>query len=229
MGSIDASGASNRLVDSGAFGRSPVIPVLTVDDPQVAVAISRAVVAGGLTAVEVTLRTRRALVCIRAVAEEVADVVVGAGTILDPNQMDAAVAAGARFLVSPGATQPLIEAARTSGFAWLPGAGTVAEAMRLAEAGFRSQKFFPAEPSGGVAFLKALAPVLPDIRFCPTGGVDARLAPAYLELPNVFAVGGSWITPAAALARADYQLVTSLVRKAADLTISGKQPSRDAE
>ena len=221
MGSIGAT-AFRQESDPGAFGRSAVIPVVTVDDPDVAVRMARALVAGGLTAIEVTLRTPRAMDCIRAVAAEVTDMVVGAGTILSPTQMDEASAAGARFLVSPGATERLINAARSSGFAWLPGAGTAAEAMRLAEAGFVRQKFFPAEPSGGVPFLKGIAPVLPDIRFCPTGGVDTKNAAAYLSLPNVFAVGGSWVAPSAALAEGDYGAIESLAREAAALRSAGK-------
>jgi 2-dehydro-3-deoxyphosphogluconate aldolase/(4S)-4-hydroxy-2-oxoglutarate aldolase len=213
MGRVDEVSAAG----SGAFGRSPVIPVVTVDDPQRAVGLARAFAAGGLTAIEVTLRTPAALDCVRAIAAENTGLVVGAGTILDPRQMDEASAAGARFLVSPGATKRLIDAARASGFAWLPGAGTAAEAMHLAEAGFTHQKFFPAEPSGGVAFLKGVAPVLPGIRFCPTGGVDAKNASAYLALPNVFTVGGSWVAPAAALADGNYSLIESLAREAAKL------------
>jgi len=205
------------MSDASAFGRSPVIPVVTVDDPQAAVGLARALAAGGLTAIEVTLRTPAALDCIRAIAADNAGLVVGAGTILEPRQMDEARAAGARFLVSPGATNRLIDAARASGFAWLPGAGTVAEAMRLADAGFTHQKFFPAEPSGGVAFLKGVAPVLPGIRFCPTGGVDTGSASAYLALPNVFAVGGSWVAPAAALGKGDFGAIENLAREAAAL------------
>jgi 2-dehydro-3-deoxyphosphogluconate aldolase/(4S)-4-hydroxy-2-oxoglutarate aldolase len=200
-----------------AFGRSPVIPVVTIDDPRRAVGLARALVAGGLTAIEVTLRTPAALDCIRAVAGEVADLIVGAGTVLDARQAGEARKAGARFLVSPGATESLIEAVRGAGSPWLPGAGTVAEAMRLAEAGFVQQKFFPAEPSGGVVFLKAVAPVLPGIRFCPTGGVDAKNASAYLALPNVFAVGGSWVAPPAELAKGDFATVENLARDAARL------------
>ena len=216
MGSMSEAPASKPgSTFNGLFEDCPVIPVLTVDDPKVAVDLARAIAAGGLAAVEVTLRTSRALDCIRAVAAEVPDVLVGAGTILTPRQLDEAAATGARFLVSPGATEDLIRAVRSSGQMWLPGAATPSEAMRLAEAGFVHQKFFPAEPSGGVAFLKALAPVLPHVRFCPTGGIDAARAAAYLELDNVFAVGGSWVTPPAALASRDYGTVTRLAREAA--------------
>jgi 2-dehydro-3-deoxyphosphogluconate aldolase / (4S)-4-hydroxy-2-oxoglutarate aldolase len=215
MGSMsDVLASNSEAAFGGLFGGCPVIPVLTVDDPEVTVGLARALAAGGLSAVEVTLRTVRALDCIRAVVSEVPDVLVGAGTVLIPRQMEEAGAAGARFLVSPGATEELIRAARSSGQVWLPGAATPSEAMRLAEAGFVHQKFFPAEPSGGVAFLKALAPVLPHVRFCPTGGIDAARAAAYLALDNVFAVGGSWVTPPAALASRDYGAVTRLAREA---------------
>ena len=197
------------------FGGSPVIPVLTVDDPQIVVDLARALVAGGLVAIEVTLRTPKALDCIRAVAREVPEALVGAGTVLAPRHMDEATTAGARFLVSPGATDELVKAARSAGHLWLPGAATPSEAMRLADAGVVYQKFFPAEASGGVAFLKGLAPVLPHVRFCPTGGIDAARAPAYLGLANVFAVGGSWVTPAAALSARDYGAITRLAREAA--------------
>jgi 2-dehydro-3-deoxyphosphogluconate aldolase / (4S)-4-hydroxy-2-oxoglutarate aldolase len=224
MAGIDATAAADmagvNATTAGAtdaFGRSPVIPVVTIDDPRRAVGLARALVAGGLTAIEVTLRTPAALDCIRAVAGEVDGLVVGAGTVLDARQADEAREAGARFLVSPGATDRLIDAVRAAGCPWLPGAGTVAEAMRLAEAGFVQQKFFPAEPSGGAAFLKAVAPVLPGIRFCPTGGVDAKNAPAYLALSNVFAVGGSWIAPATALAAGDYAAIERLAREATAL------------
>jgi 2-dehydro-3-deoxyphosphogluconate aldolase/(4S)-4-hydroxy-2-oxoglutarate aldolase len=213
MGSMSDAGTSNDAGSGDVFGGYPVIPVLTVDDPRVAVGLAGALVAGGLASVEVTLRTPRALDCIRAIAADVPNAIVGAGTILTPGQMDEAAAAGARFLVSPGSSDELMRAARTSGRTWLPGAGTVSEAMRLAEAGFTQQKFFPAEPSGGVAFLKALAPVLPHVRFCPTGGIDAARAAAYLELDNVFAVGGSWLTPPA-LASRDYGTVARLAREA---------------
>jgi 2-dehydro-3-deoxyphosphogluconate aldolase/(4S)-4-hydroxy-2-oxoglutarate aldolase len=199
------------------FRDAKVIPVLTLDDPGGAVRLARALAMGGLLAIEVTLRTPNALASIRAIADEVPEAVVGAGTVLEPRQIEQARAAGARFLVSPGATDGLIEAARSRDEVWLPGAGTVSEAMRLAEAGFPYQKFFPAEPSGGVAFLKALAPVVPGIRFCPTGGVDAPRAAQYLELDNVFAVGGSWVAPAAALASGDYATITRLAKEATQI------------
>jgi 2-dehydro-3-deoxyphosphogluconate aldolase / (4S)-4-hydroxy-2-oxoglutarate aldolase len=180
---------------SKIFGGAKIIPVATFNDPEQAVRTARKLAAEGMPAVEVTLRTQRGLDCIRAIAAALPNVIVGAGTVLTPQQMDDAAKAGARFLVSPGSTRELIEAARSGGHAWLPGVATPSEAMRLRRAGFDHVKFFPAEPSGGVGFLKAIAPVLPDLKFCPTGGVDQSNADSYLALPNVFAVGGSWVVP----------------------------------
>jgi 2-dehydro-3-deoxyphosphogluconate aldolase/(4S)-4-hydroxy-2-oxoglutarate aldolase len=180
---------------SKIFGSTKIIPVATFDDPEQAVAISRKLAADGMPAVEVTLRTARGLDCIRAIASALPDVMVGAGTILTPQQMDDARKAGARFLVSPGSTRELVDAARSGQHAWLPGVATSSEAMRMRRAGFDHLKFFPAEPSGGIEFLKAIAPVLPDLKFCPTGGINRANAESYLALPNVFAVGGSWVIP----------------------------------
>jgi 2-dehydro-3-deoxyphosphogluconate aldolase/(4S)-4-hydroxy-2-oxoglutarate aldolase len=207
---------SSRSLEA-LIARRPVIPVLTLDDPAMSVALARALAAGGLDVLEVTLRTARALECIRAIAAEVPEVEVGAGTVLEPWQMEVAAEAGARFLVSPGATARLLDAAGTSPVSWLPGAASVSEAMRLGERGHGLVKFFPAEPLGGVAALKAIAPVLPGIRFCPTGGIDHRKAPAYLALANVVAVGGSWVAPAPAVAAGNWDEVTRLAAEAAAL------------
>jgi 2-dehydro-3-deoxyphosphogluconate aldolase / (4S)-4-hydroxy-2-oxoglutarate aldolase len=196
---------------------APVVPVLTIEDRSMAVPLARALVAGGLTALEVTLRTRAGPDCIRAIAAEVEGADVGAGTVLDRQQLDEAVACGARFLVSPGATPGLVAAAKDCPVPFLPGVATAGEAMTLADAGFTMLKFFPAEPAGGVAYLKALAAPLPAIRFCPTGGVGAKNAAAYLALPNVLCVGGSWVAPADAVAAGDWTTVTSLARAAANL------------
>ena len=180
---------------SKLVGGATIIPVLTLTDPDHAIRIARKLAADGMPAVEVTLRTSQALECIRAISKALPDVIVGAGTVLTPDQMDEARKAGARFLVSPGATRPLIDACRSGSHPWLPGAATPSEAMHLRDAGFDHLKFFPAEPAGGIAFLKAIAPVLADVRFCPTGGIDQSNAASYLALPNVFAVGGSWVVP----------------------------------
>jgi 2-dehydro-3-deoxyphosphogluconate aldolase/(4S)-4-hydroxy-2-oxoglutarate aldolase len=174
-------------------------------------------VAGGLTALEVTLRTAAGLDCIRAIAGEVEAANVGAGTVLDAGQYEAAEKAGARFVVSPGATDGLVAAALSSPLPFLPGVATAGEAMALAERGYRYLKFFPAEPAGGVAYLKSLAAPLPALRFCPTGGIGAKNAANYLALANVICVGGSWVAPAEALAGGDWTRVTALAREAARL------------
>jgi len=200
----------------------PVIPVVTITDPRQSVPLARALVAGGVCAIEVTLRTPCALEAIRIIAAAVPDAVVGAGTVVEPQQIEAAMKAGARFLVSPGATERLIAAARQSAAPLLPGAATASEAMRLLEAGIAFQKFFPAASSGGVPALAALAGPLPQIRFCPTGGISAQDAPAYLKLKNVLCVGGSWLTPADALAAGDWNRVRLLALATADLQVAAR-------
>ena len=199
------------------LGAAPVVPVLTIEDPRKAVPLARALVAGGLTALEVTLRTPAGLDCIRAIANEVEGADVGAGTVLNRRQLDDAVSCGARFLVSPGATPDLVAAATDCPVPYLPGVATAGEAMALAEAGFTSLKFFPAGPAGGIAYLKALASPLPAIRFCPTGGVGPDNAAAYLALSNVVCVGGSWVAPSDALASGDWSRITALAKEAAAL------------
>jgi 2-dehydro-3-deoxyphosphogluconate aldolase/(4S)-4-hydroxy-2-oxoglutarate aldolase len=189
---------------------APVIPVLTVEGADDAVPLATALVAGGLPLLEVTLRTEGALKAITAMAKQVPGAIVGAGTIRTADQAKAAVDAGATFLVSPGATPQVIAAVQKLGVPFLPGCATASEAMRLAEEGFRFLKFFPAEAAGGVNYLKSLAAPLADLRFCPTGGIDAEKAKAYLALPNVVCVGGSWITPAVALKAGDWATVTRL-------------------
>jgi len=199
---------------------APVVPVLTIEDRAAAVPLARALVAGGLTALEVTLRTKAGPDCIRAIAAEVEGADVGAGTVLDRRQLDEAVSCGARFLVSPGATSGLIAAAQNCPVPFLPGVATAGEAMTLAEVGFTMLKFFPAEPAGGIAYLKALASPLPELAFCPTGGVGPANAADYLALKNVICVGGSWVAPADALASGDWGRVTSLAQEAAALQSS---------
>jgi 2-dehydro-3-deoxyphosphogluconate aldolase/(4S)-4-hydroxy-2-oxoglutarate aldolase len=196
---------------------APVVPVLTVEDRKAAVPLARALVAGGLKAIEITLRTPAALEAIRAVAAEVEGASVGAGTVLTREQLQEAARASARFAVSPGATSALVQAAEEVGIPFLPGACTATEAMTLFEYGYGIQKFFPAEPAGGIAYLKALASPLPEIRFCPTGGVGAAKAGAYLALANVIAVGGSWLAPAEAVAAGDWARIEALAREAAAL------------
>jgi 2-dehydro-3-deoxyphosphogluconate aldolase/(4S)-4-hydroxy-2-oxoglutarate aldolase len=201
---------------AGICALAPVIPVLVIEDTGQAEGLARALVAGGLPVLEVTLRTPAALDAIRAMAA-VPGAVVGAGTLLAPEDVRAARAAGASFGVSPGATDRLLEACAAADLPLLPGAATASEVMALLETGYRVQKFFPAEAAGGAAALAALGAPLPQVAFCPTGGITAALAPAYLKLPNVACVGGSWVAPKAAVAAGDWARVTALAAEAAAL------------
>ena len=200
---------------------APVVPVVVIEDASDAVPLARALVAGGLPAIEVTLRTPAALDAVRAIAADVPDAVVGAGTVVTPEQVTASVAAGARFLVSPGWTDVLLEAMRASGVPFLPGVSTASEVVALLERGVREMKFFPAQAAGGTAYLKSLAGPLPQARFCPTGGIGAANAPEYLSLPNVGCVGGTWMLPADAIAARDWARVEELARAAAELRDAG--------
>jgi len=196
---------------------APVIPVLTVERTADAVPLAKALVKGGLPVLEITLRTPVALEALRAMAAEVPEAILGAGTVLNAEQLDQARRAGARFLVSPGCTRALAEAAKSSGMPFLPGVQTVSEAMALADLGFRLMKFFPADQAGGLGWLKAVAAPLAGLRFCPTGGIDADTAPSYLALPNVACIGGSWVAPRDAVAAGDWQKVERLAAAAAGL------------
>lgn len=197
--------------------RAPVIPVLTIEKIETAVLLARALVRGGLPVLEITLRTGVALEAIRAVAAEVPEAIVGAGTVLEPAQLDRVQRAGCRFAVSPGCTEALARAARSSGMAFLPGVQTVSEAMTLRELGFGVLKFFPADAAGGLTWIKAVGAPLAGARFCPTGGITAETAPAYLALANVACVGGSWVAPRVAVATGDWQSVERLAAAAAAL------------
>jgi 2-dehydro-3-deoxyphosphogluconate aldolase/(4S)-4-hydroxy-2-oxoglutarate aldolase len=200
---------------------TPVVPVLAIDSVGTALPLARALVAGGLPVLEITLRTPAALEIIRAIAGEIEAAVVGAGTVLTPEQYRDAVRVGARFVVSPGATPALLDVAEASSVPFLPGAGTSSEVMRLLERGYGCLKFFPAEPSG-VAYLQALVAPLPGALFCPTGGIDAARAPAYLALPNVVCIGGSWVAPRDAVAAGDWAAITRLALAAAALRSAPK-------
>ncbi|EJL48396.1 MULTISPECIES: 2-dehydro-3-deoxy-phosphogluconate aldolase [unclassified Rhizobium] len=195
----------------------PVVPVLIVDDVKSAVLLARALVAGGLKAIEITMRTSAALDAVRAVADEVEGAEVGAGTILNAAHWDAAVAAGSKFIVSPGATQELLDAASASSVPLLPGAATASEVMALREEGYQVLKFFPAEQAGGAAYLKALSSPLAGTVFCPTGGISLKNAMDYLSLPNVICVGGSWVAPKELIAAGDWAGITKLASEAAAL------------
>ncbi|AZQ34374.1 bifunctional 4-hydroxy-2-oxoglutarate aldolase/2-dehydro-3-deoxy-phosphogluconate aldolase [Streptomyces cyaneochromogenes] len=202
---------------------APVVPVVVIEDVADAVPLARALVTGGLPAIEVTLRTPAALEAIREIAAEVPEAVVGAGTVITPDQANASVAAGARFLVSPGWTDVLLDAMRACGVPFLPGVSTTSEVVALLERGVREMKFFPAEAAGGTAYLKSLNGPLPQARFCPTGGIGPATAPDYLALPNVACVGGSWMLPADAVAARDWGRIEALAREAAGLKGSRAQ------
>ncbi|GAA3819848.1 MULTISPECIES: bifunctional 4-hydroxy-2-oxoglutarate aldolase/2-dehydro-3-deoxy-phosphogluconate aldolase [Amycolatopsis] len=196
---------------------SPVLPVVVVDDAADAVPLAKALVAGGIRAIELTLRTPAGLAAIERVAAEVPEIVVGAGTVVTPEQARQAADAGSAFLVTPGCTDRLLEAVSGTGLPFLPGVSTVSEAMRVAEHGITALKFFPAEASGGVAYLKALGGPLPQLRFCPTGGVTVQNAPSYFALSTVGCVGGTWLTPKDAVRAGDFGRIEQLAREAAAL------------
>jgi 2-dehydro-3-deoxyphosphogluconate aldolase/(4S)-4-hydroxy-2-oxoglutarate aldolase len=205
----------------------PVIPVLVIDSAATAVPLARALVAGGLHVLEVTLRTEAALAAVSDIARQVPGCVIGVGSVIDTRQFARARDAGARFAVSPGATPALIEAAWQGILPWLPGAGTVSEILQLADAGFTFQKFFPAAFLGGVGALRAIHGPVPHVRFCPTGGIDLPRASDYLALENVQCVGGSWVAPRKLVDAGDWAGIEALAREARALrsTTAPKQAS----
>jgi len=194
---------------------APVIPVVVVHDAGDAVPIAKALVDGGLPIIELTLRTPAALAAIERIANEVPEIIVGAGTIVETGQPKHALAAGAQFLVSPGSTPTLRAAMRDTGLPHLPGVATVSEVLALLEDGYTDMKFFPAEAAGGAAYLRAIHSPVPAARFCPTGGITPTNAAEYLKLPNVGCVGGSWLTPADAVEHRNWAHISDLARKAA--------------
>jgi 2-dehydro-3-deoxyphosphogluconate aldolase / (4S)-4-hydroxy-2-oxoglutarate aldolase len=196
---------------------SPVLPVVTIDDAGRGPDLARALAAGGLRAVEITLRTPAALDAIARIAAAVPEMLVAAGTVLTPADLRAAAASGAALAISPGATPALLEAARDDGIPYLPGIATASELMIALEAGYACCKFFPATAAGGVATLDALAGPFPAARFCPTGGISTANAAEFLARPNVVCVGGSWIAPRAAIARGDWAAIERAAREAAGL------------
>jgi 2-dehydro-3-deoxyphosphogluconate aldolase/(4S)-4-hydroxy-2-oxoglutarate aldolase len=202
---------------AGIVALAPVIPVLTIERAADALPLARALVKGGLRVLEITLRTSAAFDALAAIVDQVPEAIAGVGTVLTVQQFEQAQRAGARFAVSPGCTPALAAAAGSAGLPYLPGVQTVSEAMALAEQGFNLLKLFPADAAGGITWLRAVAAPLPDIRFCPTGGVAADAAPAYLALANVACVGGSWVTPKEAVAGHNRALVERLAFMAAAL------------
>ncbi len=196
---------------------APVLPVVVIDDPDDAVPLARALVAGGLRLIELVLRTPAALEAINNIAQHVPEAVIGAGTVTTSAQADAAQAAGARFLVAPGQTPRLLDALQASGLPFLAGTATASDLVALRERGITTAKFFPAELNGGTAAIKQLGAVFPELRFCPTGGIGLHNAGEYLALPNVACVGGSWVTPPAAVTAQDWTAVEDFARTAAAL------------
>ena len=212
------SSAAERAQDIAAIlAASPVVPVLTVPSVEVAAPLARALVAGGLRVLEITLRNDAAMAAIEAIMRAVPDAIVGAGTVVTPAQMRAVKDLGCRFAVSPGATEALLDAVDDLDLPFLPGVATAGEAMRLIERGYGHAKLFPAEAVGGIRLLKGLGEPLPQLAFCPTGGINTRNAVDYLALANVACVGGSWVAPKDAVASGDWQRIEGLAREAASL------------
>ncbi|GAB3179992.1 bifunctional 4-hydroxy-2-oxoglutarate aldolase/2-dehydro-3-deoxy-phosphogluconate aldolase [Nesterenkonia halophila] len=199
------------------MGLAPVIPVVTVEDPETAVPLARALVDGGVPTIEVTLRTPAALEALRRIAAEVPEIAIGAGTVLDPRQADRAVDAGAGFVVTPGLTPSLLRWIGEAEVPCLPGVSTVSQLMEALEQGITGLKFFPAEAAGGAPYLRAVGGPVPEVTFCPTGGITPSNASGYLALGNVACVGGSWLTPREVLAAGDFAEVTRRARETRQL------------
>jgi 2-dehydro-3-deoxyphosphogluconate aldolase / (4S)-4-hydroxy-2-oxoglutarate aldolase len=206
-----------KLTALAVMQDAPVIPVIVLNDVNHAVPMARALVAGGIRMLEVTLRTPVALECMERIAKEVPEAVVGAGTVRTPYEAQAAARAGARFAVSPGFTAAVGQACKDNGLPLLPGVATGSEIMMAAEAGYTELKFFPAMQAGGPAMLKAWSGPFFDVKFCPTGGVSTANAQEFLSLPNVVCVGGSWLTPADAMQRGDWAQITQLATQATNI------------
>jgi 2-dehydro-3-deoxyphosphogluconate aldolase/(4S)-4-hydroxy-2-oxoglutarate aldolase len=201
----------------GVLRKAPVVPVLVIEAVEHAVPLARALLAGGLPVLEITLRTRAAADCIRAIKAEVEGCIIGSGTVLDRDQLALSEKLGCAFAVSPGSSPKLLAAAKDHAVALLPGASTASESMALLEEGYVFQKFFPAEPAGGASYLASLHSPLPQISFCPTGGITPEKAPSYLKLANVITVGGSWMAPKAKIAAGDWAAITALAKDCAKL------------
>ncbi|TMP38852.1 bifunctional 4-hydroxy-2-oxoglutarate aldolase/2-dehydro-3-deoxy-phosphogluconate aldolase [Pseudoalteromonas rubra] len=196
---------------------APVVPVIVIDDLEDAVPLAQALYRGGLRALEVTLRTPVAAQAVKAMKEAVPEAYVGTGTVVDKASFDASVEAGADFMVSPGVSSELLTLAKGSDIPFLPGAATPSEAMELAAQGFKFLKFFPAEAAGGTAMLKSIGGPLPQVTFCPTGGISLATAPDYLALKNVICVGGTWMLDKTLIANKDWQAIEALARQASEV------------
>ena len=215
MTSINGSASITNIAQ--IMGASPVMPVIVLHDVRHAVPLARALLAGGIRVLEVTMRTPQALDAVRAIRAALPDAIVGVGTVTSEDDLQAAIGAGAQFGVSPGSSPALLEAIERSGLPFLPGTMTPSDVLRTREAGFRAMKLFPAQQAGGVGMLKALGSVFSDVLFCPTGGIDAAGASAFLALPNVACVGGSWLAPAALVVAEKWDEIERLARQASAL------------
>lgn len=213
----EESRGSRVLAGEQLLNISPVMPVVTLDDVDQAVPVAEALLRGGVPIIELVLRTQSALKCIERIATELPDMTLGAGTVLTAEQARQAADAGAQFIITPGATDNVLNAIENTKLPCVPGFSTISEAMRLAERGFTTLKFFPAEACGGVEYLRAMAGPLPELRIIPTGSIKPAKVADYLALPNVSCVGGSWLTPKDALAAKDYQRIEALAKEAASL------------
>lgn len=209
--------AMNLPAIDAVMNDGPVIPVIVIDELDQALPMARALLDGGVRVLEVTLRTPVALEAIRLIAQQLPQAIVGAGTLLGAADIEAALSAGAHFGVSPGSDPSLLRAARSAGLPLLPGVMTPSEVMNVLREGYQAMKFFPAVPAGGIAMLKAFHGPFAQVRFCPTGGISLGSARDFLALPNVACVGGSWLTPAAAVKAGDWAEVTRLAREASQL------------
>ncbi|EKE76628.1 bifunctional 4-hydroxy-2-oxoglutarate aldolase/2-dehydro-3-deoxy-phosphogluconate aldolase [Gallaecimonas xiamenensis] len=206
-----------NLAPQDVLTASPVMPVLVIEELEHAVPLARALMAGGVKVLEVTLRTQCALDAIRLIAKELPDALVGAGTVLNSEDYQAAVAAGAKFVISPGMTPSLVQAALAGPAPLIPGVSTLSEVMTGMDMGLSYFKFFPAEASGGAPALKAMGGPIPQVKFCPTGGISEQNAASYLKLPNVLCVGGSWLAPKGLIEAGDWDGITALAREAYSL------------
>lgn len=222
MTSASAVDSRSAAVDA-LLEQAPVLPVLVIERLDDAVALAATLVDAGLPVLEITLRSEVALAAITRIAREVPNALVGAGTVLTSDQLTAAADAGARFAIAPGATEALYRAALDAPIPFLPAVASASELMRGLEHGYRRFKFFPAEAAGGIGALRAFAGPFPQVRFCPTGGIDAGRAPAYLAQPNVITVGGSWMVPSPTLVARDWPCIGELARSAATLRTSARE------
>ncbi|KTD65858.1 bifunctional 4-hydroxy-2-oxoglutarate aldolase/2-dehydro-3-deoxy-phosphogluconate aldolase [Legionella shakespearei] len=192
------------------FNASPVIPVIVINDLEQAIPLASALFAGGIQVLEITLRTPVAVQAIQLLTDRFPDALIGAGTVTNPNQLGQVIEAGARFAISPGQTHALLMAGREASIPLIPGVSSVSELMSGLDCGYTHFKFFPATAAGGIPMLRAIAGPFPDVRFCPTGGINATNYKEYLTLPNVSCVGGSWIVPEQAVTNGDWSLITEL-------------------